>query len=175
MNEIDFNLASIQYFDIEELKNRELTAPPPDNQIVVTVALTHYTGTNIPSRVWSDKSIWFQTTNENQELRINLVSPQITAEKPRFYLSHLELIDAEANKFIKEITHMHPGGAKTMAAQQHFSEHTYSIVMHLAFPGKKPRTSFEFKLWAKDREKNDRLINCDPLVGNDPPDDGKGP
>lgn len=174
MSEYDFSPSKIEYADLDSFQwfsqIGELRTPP-DNIIRLTLTLIHQSGSSRPVRDWSRSPIWFQTNEDQQFLIIDFFSPQENGGKPRFYLDHLEFIDSEGAKFLPTISHsVHGGGTYSgLPASERFGKHTNSVVLNLAFPGRRPANSFRFKLWACDRELGDRLIDCDPLVGNNPP------
>lgn len=174
MSEYDFGLSKIEYADLSDFQwfsdiGKLLT--PPDNIIKVTLTLVHQSGDTRPTRDWSKSPIWFRTNQNRQFLLIKFISPQLNGAKPRFFLNHLEFVDQHGIPFLPTISHSVHGGEppSNRPANEHFSEHTDSIVLNLAFPDKDPPRSFRFKLFANDRETNGRLVDCDPLVGNDPP------
>ena len=174
MSEYDFGLSKIEYADLSDFQwfseSGEFRTPP-DNIIKVTLTLIHQSGSPRPTRDWSKSPIWFRTNMNQQFLFIQFISPQVNGAKPRFYLNHLEFVDQHGIPFLPTISHsVHGGGTHSnRPADEPFSEHANSLLLNLAFPGKDPPKSFRFKLWANDREINGRLVDCDPLVGNDPP------
>lgn len=174
MSEYDFGISKIEYADLGNIQWRSEIGEfriPPNSIIKVTLTLIHQSGTSRPARDWSKSPIWFRTNKDQQFLVIELDSPQENAGKPRFYLHHLEFVDQHGIAFLPTISHsVHGGGHHPgRPANETFSEHTNSLTLNLAFPGSGTPNSFRFKLWASDREINGRLVDGDPLVGNDPP------
>lgn len=173
-SEYDFGPSRIEYADLASFQWFSETGGlriPPDNIIRLTLTLIHQSGSPRPVRDWSRSPIWFQTKQDKQFLIIDFFSPQENGGKPRFYLNHLEFVDRNGAEFLPTISHsVHGGGTYSgRPASEPFRKHTNSVVLNLAFPGQDPPNSFRFKLWVRDRELSDRLVDCDPLVGNDPP------
>ena len=133
--------------------------------------VSHNAGTKIPDYRWEDRQIWFNTSNNEQFLEIEIISPQEWQEKPRF---HLHKLHANSLHRIREVKHRSERqnnwlslGNKT----DELPEHTRFIRLTLTLPGQGTATSFKLCVYSRDRELQ-HDINCDPLVGNDPPAQG---
>ncbi len=136
--------------------------------IRTTLLVSHNAGTKIPDYRWEDRQIWFNTDKDEQLLEIEIVSPQEWQERPRF---HLHKLHANSLHRIRKVEHKqeHGNGWSPLNKKtDDFPKHTRFIRLTLTLPGQGPATSFKLSVYSKDLELQ-HDINCDPLVGNDPP------
>jgi hypothetical protein len=140
--------------EIDRIRTRLTVAHPPNSQI--------------HDYRWEDREIWFYTSHDNQYLEIEILSPQIWQEEPRF---HLHKIHSNSLDHVSAVEHrLHGNDRWTILSDKSapVPEHTRFIRLTLNLPGHGPRRSFKLSVYSRDRERL-RDINCDPLVGNDPP------
>ncbi|MGN6151137.1 MAG: hypothetical protein ACTHOH_03895 [Lysobacteraceae bacterium] len=132
----------------------------------VKLTVSQDAGTQITHYAWEKRTILFHTNEERQVLEIEIDSPQIFGERPRF---HLDLVDHNED-YIRSVAHeVAPGTMVTLGdPRDELPEHTSRIAITLSLPAHGPKTSFKLFVYARDRELR-RRINCDPIVGNDPP------
>ena len=133
-----------------------------------TLVVSHAPGTKIPDYRWEHREIWFCTNNDRQFLEIEIFSPQEWQERPRF---HLEKIHSNSLRWIHAVEHklvVTDQWAPLNSREDELPEHTRHLRLTLKLPGHDLPTSFKLSVYAKDREHR-RNINCDPLVGNEPP------
>lgn len=133
----------------------------------------HPPGTHIPRYRWEHREIWFYTNNETQVLDIAIQSPQSMSDNlPRF---HLHSIDSNEPEWIRLVEHKQQASDKWMSVDEITDDvppHTRFMRLHLRLPAWDIRTSFKLSVYARDRDFFNKAINCDPLVGNDPPKKG---
>jgi len=140
----------------DHLKTRLHVATPPSSRI--------------PRYRWEDRELWFYTEEEEQALDIEIVSRQMMSDqKPRF---HLHRIAANDMKWISRVGHkqqINDDWVWLREIDDSVPKHTRFIQVRLALPHVDPPTRFKLSVFARDRDFFSREINCDPLVGNDPP------
>jgi hypothetical protein len=132
--------------------------------------VSHPPGTHIPRYRWEHREIWFYTNNETQVLDVAINSPQSMSDgKPRF---HLHRINSNESEWIRRVQHRLDANNSWIDLDDVTDDvphHTRFIRLHLKLPSQDIRTSFKLFVYARDRDFRDKEINCDPLVGNDPP------
>jgi hypothetical protein len=177
-NEInEFSFEEVQYGDFETrlVSGSRFTdsfAKKRCDYARTALVAWHPPGTHIPRYRWEHREIWFYTNNETQVLEIAIQSPQSMSDKrPRF---HLHRVDSNESKWIRRVEHKqqatdHWNGLGEIT--ENAPPHTRFMRLHLSLPASNIRTSFKLFVYAKDRDFINKSINCDPLVGNDPPRD----
>jgi hypothetical protein len=133
-----------------------------------SVMVAHQPGTHIPVYRWEDREIWFYTNNDRQYLELEIVSPQQWQDRPRF---DLHRIHSNSLRWIRAVEHRFDSRENwrmLKSVEEKLPEHTRFVRLTLILPGHGHPTSFKFSIYARDRQ-FDKPINCDPLVGNDPP------
>lgn len=171
----DFSFENVQYGDFVSRTVFDSRFMPDSSRKRCDYARTglmvsHSPGTHIPRYRWEHREIWFYTNNENQVLDIGIDSPQSMSDgEARF---HLHRIDANESEWIRHVQHKLDANSDWISLDDiadHVPPHTRFIRLHLQLPAEKIRTSFKLFVYARDRDFRNKEINCDPLVGNDPP------
>jgi hypothetical protein len=128
----------------------------------------HHPGTAIPRYRWEKKSFWFYTASAQQKLEVEIVSHQMFGAFPRF---HAHRIGSNNMQYIESVEFDVAADGNWQPLQdvdQDFAPHTRLIRLNLRLPNQGPPVSFDLCVFARDRELS-RNINCDPQVGNSPP------
>lgn len=140
------------------------------DQISTSVVAWHPPGTHISRYRWQHREVWFHTNNPEQILVIAIRSPQsMSDDRPRF---HIHRVDSNEPEWIRRVEHkLHDsdnweGLDKITDA---VPPHTRFVRLRLILPSVGAGAKFKLNLYARDRDFANKEINCDPLVGNDPP------
>lgn len=136
--------------------------------IKTRLRVLHHPGTAIPRYRWEKKAFWFYTASPQQRMEVEILSHQTFGEFPRFHARRVESNDMQ---FIESVEYDIAGTGHWLPLEdldRDFPPHTRVIRLNLRLPNQGPSTSFSLCVFARDRERN-RNINCDPQVGNSPP------
>lgn len=136
--------------------------------IKTRLRVLHYPGTAIPRYRWEKKSLWFHTASPQQRLEVEILSHQVFGDFPRF---HARKVESNDMQFIESIEHKIAETDPWRPLEdmdRDFPAHTRLIALNLRLPNQGAPVSFKVCVFARDRELN-RNINCDPQVGNSPP------
>lgn len=129
----------------------------------------HHPSTAIPGYRWEKKAFWFYTASSQQIFEVEIVSHQMFGEYPRFHASRIE---SNGMQYIESVDYdivADNNWRRLQTTDQNFPPHTRRVRFNLRLPNQGVPVSFDLCVFARDRE-NNRNINCDPQVGNAPPD-----
>lgn len=174
----EFSFEEVQYGDFESriVSSSRFTdafAKKRCDYASTGLVVWHPPGTHIPHYRWEHREIWFYTDNETQVLEIAIHSPQsMSDQRPRF---HLHRADSNEPKWISLVRHKQEATDDWTDLSKITDEvppHTRFMRIHMRLPTSGIRTSFKLFVYARDRDFFNKAVNCDPLVGNDPPKEG---
>lgn len=134
------------------------------------IVVWHPPGTHISRYKWQHREVWFHTGNPTQILDIEIHSPQsMSDDRPRF---HIHRVDSNEPQWIRYVEHRlrdNQGWTGLDDITASVPAHTRFVRLHLILPATGPAAKFKLILYARDRDFQNKEINCDPVIGNDPP------
>ncbi|GAA4781498.1 hypothetical protein [Lysobacter hankyongensis] len=146
------------------------------DHVSTSIVVWHPPGTHISRYRWQHREVWFHTNNQEQTLIIAIRSPQSMSDnRPRF---HIHRVDSNEPEWIRHVDHrLHESAdwKNLNKITDAVPAHTRFVRLRLNLPAVGEGAKFKLNLYARDRDFSNKEVNCDPLVGNDPPNEDENP